>query len=46
MNYAQWKSMAAFEAMRRDTGAMLHMQAAASLARFDPILCEVAEAIE
>jgi quinol monooxygenase YgiN len=45
VNYAQWKSMAAFEAMRKDPKAMPHMQAAASLAKFDPILCEVAEAI-
>lgn len=46
VNYAQWESIAAFEAMRKDPKAIPHMEAAAALARFEPILCEVAEAIE
>ncbi len=45
VNYAQWESMAAFEAMRKDPTAIPHMQAAAALAQFDPILCEVSETI-
>jgi quinol monooxygenase YgiN len=45
VNYAQWASVEAFEAMRRHADAMPHLQAAARLARFDPILCEVSEAI-
>ena len=45
VNYAQWESMAAFEAMRKNPKAAPHMQAAAALAPFEPILCEVAEAI-
>ncbi len=43
VNYAQWESMAAFEAMRKDPGAAPHMQAAAALAQFEPILCEVSD---
>lgn len=45
VNYAQWESMAAFEAMRKDPKASSHMQAAAALAQFEPILCEVSEAM-
>jgi quinol monooxygenase YgiN len=45
VNYAQWASVAAFEAMQKDPKAGPHMKAAAGLARFEPILCEVAEAI-
>ncbi len=45
VNYAQWESLAAFEAMRADPRAAPHMAAAAALARFEPILCEVADAI-
>lgn len=33
VNYAQWESMAAFEAMRKNPQAIPHMQAAAALAR-------------
>jgi quinol monooxygenase YgiN len=44
VNYAQWESMDAFEAMRKDPRATPHMQAAAALASFDPILCEVSDA--
>ena len=39
VNYAQWESMDAFEAMRKNQRAAPHMQAAAALASFDPILC-------
>ena len=45
VNYAQWESRDAFEAMQKDPHAAPHMRAAAALASFDPILCEVAEAI-
>ena len=45
VNYAQWESMAAFEAMRKNPEAIPHMQAAAALAQFEPILCEVSDAI-
>ncbi len=45
VNYAQWQSKKAFEAMRSDPKAGVHMKAAADLARFEPILCEVSDAI-
>ena len=45
VNYAQWKSMAAFETMRKNPKAIPHMEAAAALAQFEPILCEVSDAI-
>jgi quinol monooxygenase YgiN len=45
VNYAQWESMTAFEAMRKNPKAIPHMQAAAALAQFEPILCEVSDAI-
>jgi quinol monooxygenase YgiN len=45
VNYAQWENMAAFEAMRKNPEAAPHMKAAADLAKFDPILCEVSDAI-
>ena len=45
VNYAQWESMSAFEAMRQHPDAMPHMKAAAALAKFDPILCEVSETV-
>ena len=45
VNYAQWKSVSAFEAIRKDPRAIPHMQAAAALAQFEPILCEVSDAI-
>jgi quinol monooxygenase YgiN len=44
VNYAQWESMAAFEAMRKNPSAVPHMKAAAALAQFEPILCEVSDA--
>lgn len=45
VNYAQWQSMADFEAMRKNPKAAPHMQAAAALAQFDPILCEVSDSL-
>ena len=45
VNYAQWRSKADFEALKDNPEAMPHMQAAAKLATFDPIVCEVAESI-
>jgi quinol monooxygenase YgiN len=45
VNYAQWESLAAFEAMRKHPDAIPHMQAAAALAQFEPILCEVSDTI-
>ena len=46
VNYAQWESMASFEAMQKNPAAASHMKAAAALATFDPILCEVAETFD
>lgn len=46
VNYAQWRDKASFEAMQRRPEAAAHIKAAAALARFDPILCEVAESID
>lgn len=43
VNYAQWRSKNDFDAMRQNPEARPHMEAAAALAAFDPILCEVAE---
>lgn len=45
VNYAQWKTMDDFEAMRNNPKAGAHMKAAAQLAQFEPILCEVSDAI-
>lgn len=45
VNYVQWESMAAFEAMRQNPSAVPHMQAAAALAQFELILCEVSDSI-
>ena len=45
VNYAQWRSQADFEAMRQHPEAAVHMKAAAALATFDPILCEVTESV-
>ncbi len=45
VNYAQWESKADFEAMLKNPKAAPHMQAAAALAQFDPILCEVSDAM-
>jgi heme-degrading monooxygenase HmoA len=45
VNYAQWRSRQDFEAMLQSPEARPHMGAAAALASFDPILCELVEAI-
>ena len=45
VNYAQWSTLADFEAMRNNPRATPHMQAAATLATFEPILCEVSDAV-
>jgi quinol monooxygenase YgiN len=45
VNYAQWRSKSDFEAMQKNPEAGPHMKAAAALAKFDPILCEVADSI-
>jgi quinol monooxygenase YgiN len=45
VNYAQWRSQADFDAMRNNPKARPHMQAAAALASFDPIVCEVVDSI-
>ena len=42
INYAQWRDRASFEAMRLRPEVRVHMEQAAALAEFDPILCEVA----
>lgn len=42
VNYAQWRSREDFNAMLRDPQARPHMERAAQMASFDPILCEVA----
>ena len=45
VNYAQWRSRADFQAMTQNERARPHMNAAAKLATFEPILCEVEESI-
>lgn len=41
-NYAQWRSLADFEAMLATPDAQVHMRAAAALATFEPQLYRVA----
>ena len=45
INYVQWRSQEDFAAMRENPKARPHMAAAAALASFDPIVCEVIESI-
>ena len=45
INYAQWRSQADFAAMKDNPKARPHMQAAAALASFEPIICEVVDSI-
>jgi len=45
INYAQWRSQADFAAMQKNPEAGPHMQAAAALAEFEPIVCEVVDSI-
>src|SRR6476646_3691252 len=42
-NYAQWRSVADFQAMQENPAAIWHMQKAAALANFDPGLYEVVD---
>ncbi len=46
VNYAQWRSQADFDAMRKNPSAKPHMEAAAALADFEPIVCDVVESID
>jgi heme-degrading monooxygenase HmoA len=41
VNYAQWSSRDAFEAIGKDPEAAIHMKKAAEIATFNPIVCEV-----
>lgn len=45
VNYAQWRSQKDFASMQQHPDARPHMQAAAALATFDPIVCEVSDSI-
>jgi quinol monooxygenase YgiN len=45
VNYAQWRSLADFEAIRQNAEAREHMAAAGRLAAFEPILCEVSDSL-
>ena len=46
-NYAQWRSREAFEAMLKDSEAMVHLQEAARIAeKFEPHLYEVSSVDE
>jgi quinol monooxygenase YgiN len=45
INYAQWRSRQDFEALRDNKQARPHMDAAAALAKFEPMLCEVVDSI-
>jgi quinol monooxygenase YgiN len=45
INYAQWRSQADFAALKDNPKARPHMQAAAALASFEPIVCEVVDSI-
>ena len=45
INYAQWRSQADFAAMRDNPNAQPHMKAAAALASFEPIVCEVVDSV-
>ncbi len=41
VNYAQWRSQDDFDAMQANPEAGTHMRQAATLATFDPIICDV-----
>ncbi len=45
VNYAQWESQKAFEAMTTHPDAAQHMKLAAAIAEFDPILCQVTDTV-
>lgn len=42
INYVQWRSKDDFDAMQANPRAVPHMQQAAQLATYDPIICDVA----
>jgi len=42
-NYAQWQSVADFQAMQKNPAAKPHMEQAAALAKFEPGLYEVVD---
>ncbi len=46
INYGQWRSAVDFAAMKGNPAAGTHMRAAAALATFEPIVCEVVDSIE
>lgn len=46
VNYAQWRSKDDFDAMLKNPKAIPHLKQAAALAKFEPHLYEVIEAIE
>jgi quinol monooxygenase YgiN len=42
INYAQWRSRADYEAMRKSPGSQAHFEQALALSEsFDPVLCEL-----
>lgn len=41
INYAQWRSKDAFEAMQKNPEAGVHMKTIAAMTSFEPTLCEV-----
>ena len=45
INYAQWRTREDFASLQSHPQAAEHMKAAAALARFDPIVCEVVESV-
>lgn len=45
INYAQWRSKADFAALKKNSQARRHMEAAAALASFEPIVCEVVDSV-
>jgi len=45
INYAEWRSQADFAALKDNEEARPHMQAAAKLADFEPIVCEVVDSV-
>jgi quinol monooxygenase YgiN len=45
VTYAQWRRREDFDAMRQNPDARPHIEAAAALSTFEPILCEVVDSI-
>lgn len=45
INYTQWRSQADFSALQQNPKARPHMEAAAALATFEPIVCEVVDSV-